>query len=198
VEFDTIYHEHLCYFSLTAVDRLAARHGLTVVDVEKLPIHGGSLRYFLAHAAQRQPAVAGLLAEEAAWGVADPAFYRDFGARVEQARDELLALLRDLKAQGKRIAAYGASAKGSTLLNYCGIGRDTLEYVVDRSTVKQGLYTPGTHLHIDPPSRLLTDPVDYALLLSWNFAKEILAQQAAFRERGGKFIIPIPRPHIVG
>jgi hypothetical protein len=142
--------------------------------------------------------VAGLLAEEAAWGVADPAFYRDFGARVEQARDELLALLRDLKAQGKRIAAYGASAKGSTLLNYCGIGRDTLEYVVDRSTVKQGLYTPGTHLHIDPPSRLLTDPVDYALLLSWNFAKEILAQQAAFRERGGKFIIPIPRPHIVG
>jgi SAM-dependent methyltransferase len=200
VEFDTIYHEHLCYFSLTTLDRLFTRHGLTIVDVERVPIHGGSLRVFAARAdsqQQRAARVQELLDEEAAWGVDRATFYTDFGVRVEALRNKLLTMLRDLKGQGKRIAVYGASAKGSTLLNYFGIGRETLEYVVDRSTVKQGRYTPGTHLLISPPERLLEDRPDYVLLLTWNFADEILAQQAEYRQRGGQFIIPIPEPSII-
>jgi len=197
-EFDTIYHEHLCYYSLTALDRLFQRHGLTIVDVERLPIHGGSLRVFAGHDGTRQTArVRDLLQEEDAWGVGDAAFYAGFGAKVARLRDSLRTLLADIKADGKRVAAYGASAKGSTLLNYCGIGRDTLDFVVDRSTVKQGHYTPGTRLPIDAPEKLLDDKPDYVLLLTWNFAGEILAQQAEFRRRGGQFIIPIPEPRVV-
>jgi SAM-dependent methyltransferase len=197
VEFDTIYHEHLCYFSLTALDHLFRRHGLAIVNVERLPIHGGSLRVFVSHPGATAPAVGQLLAQEAAWGVSEFTFYRDFGQRVDRLRQELVSLLGGLKAQGKRLAAYGASAKGSTLLNYCGIGRETLDFVVDRSTVKQGHYTPGTHLPICAPEKLLETRADYALLLTWNFAAEILEQQAAYQRQGGRFIIPIPEPHIV-
>ncbi|HMA34038.1 MAG TPA: class I SAM-dependent methyltransferase [Chloroflexia bacterium] len=201
VEFDTIYHEHLCYFSLTALDRLFRRHGLQVQDVERLPIHGGSLRVFVA----RAPAAGGpgrarvdaLLHEEATWGVDQIAFYRGFGARVERLRDDLRELLRGLKAAGQQIAVYGASAKGSTLLNYCGIGPAVLDFVVDRSPVKQGRYTPGTHLPIYAPEKLLEARPDYVLLLTWNFADEILAQQAAFRQAGGRFILPIPEVKVV-
>jgi len=197
-EFDTIYHEHLCYYSLTALDRLFQRHGLTIVDVERLPIHGGSLRVFAGHDATRQTGrVRDLLQEEDAWGVGDAAFYAGFGAKVTRLRDSLRSLLADIKADGKRIAAYGASAKGSTLLNYCGIGRDTLDFVVDRSTVKQGHYTPGTRLPIYAPETLLDNKPDYVLLLTWNFADEILVQQATFRQQGGRFIIPIPEPRVV-
>ena len=197
-EFDTIYHEHLCYYSLTALDRLFQRHGLTIVDVERLPIHGGSLRVFAGHDATRQTGrVRDLLQEEDAWGVGDAAFYAGFGAEVTRLRDSLRSLLADIKADGKRIAAYGASAKGSTLLNYCGIGRDTLDFVVDRSTVKQGHYTPGTRLPIYAPETLLDNKPDYVLLLTWNFADEILVQQATFRQQGGRFIIPIPEPRVV-
>lgn len=198
-EFDTIYHEHLCYFSLTALDACFRRHGLIIRDVGRVPIHGGSLRLFASPAesvtavSQR---VTSLLAEEAAWGVRDEAPYQQFAERVAEIRRGLRELLEQLKASGKRIAAYGASAKGSTLLNFCGIGPETLDFVVDRSTAKQGKLTPGTGLRIYAPDKLLDDMPDYTLLLTWNFADEILRQQGEYRRRGGKFIVPVPLPRV--
>jgi hypothetical protein len=138
-----------------------------------------------------------MLREEEMWGAGDVEFYRRFGEDVGRLRDELLALLGELKSQNKRIAVYGASAKGSTLLNYFGIGAETLDFVVDRSTVKQGYYTPGTHLRIYAPEKLLEEMPDYVLLLTWNFADEILQQQAEYRRRGGRFIIPIPEVRVI-
>ncbi|HLL73714.1 MAG TPA: class I SAM-dependent methyltransferase [Pyrinomonadaceae bacterium] len=203
-EFDTIYHEHLCYFSLTALDSLFRRHGLAVRDVERLPIHGGTLRVFAGREGVAGSSDEGgaarvreMLREEEGWGVGSADFYRRFGAEVQRLRRELLELLAGLKSQGKRIAVYGASAKGSTLLNYFGIGAETLDFVVDRSTVKQGYYTPGTHLPISEPGRLLAEMPDYVLLLTWNFADEILEQQAEYRRRGGRFIVPIPELKVV-
>jgi SAM-dependent methyltransferase len=197
-EFDTIYHEHLGYFSLTALERCFRRHGLMVQDVRRVLIHGGSLRLHVAHADAEKPtpAVAELMGEEQAWGVDRLDAYLPFAGRVRALRESLRGLLGGLKRQGKRLAAYGASAKGSTLLNYCGIGRETLDFVVDRSPVKQGLYTPGTHLRVERPERLAEDVPDYVLLLTWNFADEILRQQAEYRRRGGKFIVPVPEPRV--
>jgi SAM-dependent methyltransferase len=204
VEFDTIYHEHLCYFSLTALDRLFRRHGLCLIDVERLPIHGGSLRVFVSdrvpQASEDDPGCArvrAMLQDEEHQGMTREAFYRGFTTRVERLREQLTDLLRALKAQEKRIACYGASAKGSTLLNYCRIGKDLLEFVVDRSPIKQGRYMPGTHLPICAPEKLLEEMPDYVLLLTWNFADEILAQQAAYRGRGGRFIVPLPTAHLL-
>ena len=202
LEFDTIYHEHVFYFTLTSLIPLFARHGLDVVDVERIAIHGGSLRFSAAPAGSRPVAesVRQLLAEETAKGVASHAYYEAFAGKVHALRTQLLDLLRDLRAQGHRIAAYGASAKGSTLLNFYGIGRnglDALEFVADRSTAKQGRLTPGSHLPIVPPSELLARRPDFALLLTWNFAEEILAQQQAYRTAGGRFILPVPTVRIV-
>ena len=193
VEFDTIYHEHLCYFSLTALDRLFRQHGLEIVDVERLAIHGGSLRIIARHMGfcPVGQSVCAMLAEESQW-VFSEHHYKKFEQRVATLRSDLVSLLQRLKSENQRIAVYGASAKGSTLLNYFGIGGETIEYVVDRSTVKQGRYTPGTQLKIHDPAKLLSDRPDYCLLLTWNFADEILAQQKAYRDQGGKFIIPIP------
>ena len=201
-EFDTIYHEHLCYFSLTALDQLFRRHGLAIQDVERMAIHGGTLRlYAVKEGTADEHSSSGsaqqLLEMERLEGVDGFEFYRGFGEKVEQLRNELVTLLHSLKADGKRIAVYGASAKGATLLNYFGIGRETLDYVADRSTAKQGYYTPGTHLPIYPPEHLLETMPDYVLLLTWNFADEILQQQSEYRRRGGRFIIPIPNVRVI-
>ena len=196
-EFDTIYHEHLCYFSVSALAPLFARHGLVLADIERIPVHGGSLRLFASGSGVQGQAAATLLEEERAAGMLGADYYAGFAGRVAKLRTELLALLAQLKGKGKRIAAYGASAKGSTLLNYFGIGAETLDYVVDRSTEKQGRYTPGTRLPILAPSRLAEDKPDYLLLLSWNFLDEVLAQQAAYRAGGGKFIVPVPEVRVV-
>ncbi|MBZ0188269.1 MAG: methyltransferase domain-containing protein, partial [Candidatus Obscuribacterales bacterium] len=198
VEFDTIYHEHLCYFSLTALDRLFRQHKLQVQDVEQLAIHGGSLRVYVSAIGEVVgDSVTSLLLAEKSCGMNDVEFYRDFGQRVSELGVKLKSLLSELKSQGKSIAAYGASAKGSTLLNYLGIGAETLDFVVDRSTVKQGMYTSGNHLPIYDPAMLIEKTPDYVLLLTWNFAEEILEQQAQYRNLGGKFIIPIPEPVVI-
>ncbi len=198
-EFDTIYHEHLCYFSLTALKELFDRHGLTIQLVERLAIHGGSLRIFagINNGAPPDPVVTKLLEEEQRWGVKRLEFYQDFARRVAELKKSLREFLFDLKGRKLRLAAYGAAAKGSTLLNYFEIDTTALDFVVDRSTHKQGRFMPGVRLPISAPARLLEEMPSHVLLLTWNFADEILSQQAEYRRRGGKFIIPIPELRVV-
>jgi SAM-dependent methyltransferase len=203
-EFDTIYHEHLCYFSLTALSALFERHQLSIGRVERLPIHGGSLRLFVSRVTGAgqfteidRATVTDIQHEEVQWGVDQETFYRNFGSRIEQLRQELTGLLHHLKSEGNRIAAYGASAKGSTLLNVFGIGSDLLDFVVDRNPNKQGRFTPGTHLPIYAPAKLLEAMPAYVLLLTWNFADEILRQQSEYRNRGGRFINFVPHVEII-
>jgi SAM-dependent methyltransferase len=193
-EFDTIYHEHLCYFSLTSLNHLFRQHGLVIQDVEQIPIHGGSLRLFVAKGGLCKPGphVRACLDEEAKW-VGDPAFYGLFAKRVKYLKHSLSGLLIRLRKDGKHLAAYGAAAKGSILLNYLGLGVETLDFVVDRSTYKQGHHMPGIHLPIYSPLRLLETIPDYVLLLAWNFAEEIVTQQSEYHQRGGRFIVPIPQ-----
>jgi SAM-dependent methyltransferase len=196
-EFDTIYHEHLCYFSVTALDRLFTRHGLSLNRVEHYPIHGGSLRFFVEPQVRVQDSVRRYLEEESEAGLTEFGYYADFADKVEAIKDELRALLETLKAEGKRIAAYGAAAKGATLLNYTGVGRAILDFVADRNVHKQGRFMPGVHLAIRSPKAILEEMPDYLLLLAWNHRDEIMAQQAEYRRRGGRFVVPIPSPEVV-
>ncbi len=196
-EFDTIYHEHLCYFSVTALTALFKRHGLTVNHVEHYPIHGGSLRLYVSAQENVAESVFTYIQDERDLSITELGYYQDFASRVRDITETLVALLGDLKERGNRIAAYGASAKGATLLNFIGVGKDLVEFVVDRNVHKQGRYMPGVHIPICDPARLLEELPDYVVLLAWNFQEEILQQQVDFRSNGCKFIVPIPHPTIL-
>jgi nucleoside-diphosphate-sugar epimerase/SAM-dependent methyltransferase len=197
VEFDTIYHEHRCYFSVTSADALFRRHGLFINDVRRLPIHGGSLRLYVGKEDRRSPVVGAILAEERELGMDTYAFYAGFADRVARFRSDARALIGALKADGKRIAAYGAAAKGTIMLNYLGLDDRTIDYVVDKNTHKHGKYMPGVGLRVCDPARLIDDRPDYVMILPWNFRQEIIAEQRPYRDGGGQFIVPIPTLDIV-
>jgi 2-polyprenyl-3-methyl-5-hydroxy-6-metoxy-1,4-benzoquinol methylase len=199
-QFDTIYHEHFSYFSLLAAARIFAAHGLAIVDVEELPTHGGSLRIYARHAGragQPGPAVAHLEAVERDFGLERLETYARFSEQVRDTKRALLAFLIGVKGAGHSVAAYGAPAKGNTLLNYCGIRTDFVDYTVDRSPHKQGLFLPGTHIPIHAPDRLRETRPDYVIILPWNLKDEIVGQMAEVRGWGGRFVVPIPRVEVL-
>jgi len=199
-EFDTVYHEHFFYFSLSALAFAAERHGLRMFDVQHEPVHGGSIRPSFCHAGashEPTPAVAEGHEREHRRGIDRIETYADFARRVGQIRERLLSLLHEYRAGGRRVAGYGAAAKGNTLLNYCGIGPELLDYVADKNPLKVGLYTPGMHLPVVPAARLAEDRPDYTLILAWNMADEIVSEQSGYREGGGRFLVPIPEPAVV-
>jgi hypothetical protein len=194
--YDTIYHEHLSYFSLESVMRLTSDHGLRVVDVRRVPVHGGSIRVSVASTGTRSAAVDELVNLERAMKLAAGGPLAAFVTAVQRQRKELRRLLSDIRSM-RHLAGYGAPAKGNTLLSYCDIDRSVLDFIVDRSPLKHGLLTPGTHIPVEPPARLLESGIRDTLLLAWNFADEILRQQESYRSGGGQFIIPIPMPRVI-
>lgn len=198
-EFDTVYHEHIFYFSLTALQPAFARHGLETFRVERLPIHGGSLRLFIGHRGKFpiESSIYMLLLEEEAKGISQLEFYQDVSRQANRLKASLNRLLAGLKGMGKTLAGYGASAKGSTLLNFVDLPPGTLDFIADRSPHKAGTFTPGLHIPVLGPESLEERQPDYTLLLTWNFAAEILQQQQAYRAGGGKFIIPVPHLRVV-
>lgn len=196
-QFDTIYHEHLCYFSVTSLVHLLARHGLHLNHVERLQIHGGSLRLFVEKPARPTSIVATLIAEEKTVGLDRVDYFRGFADRVETIRAELRELLQKRKAAGRRIAAYGAAAKGTIMLNYVGIDATLIDWVADKNIHKQGRYMPGVALEIVPPSRIADDPPDDLLILPWNLTDELVRQERAFAGNGGCFIVPVPKPRVL-
>ena len=200
VEFDTIYHEHFSYFSLGTAIRIFAAHGLTIVDVDEIPTHGGSLRIHARHAEERAPvaaAVGRVLAAEAAAGLEDLATYRDFGSRVEALKRDLLSFLIEARREGRTVVGYGAPGKANTLLNYCGVRTDLIAYTVDRNPYKHGRFTPGTHIPIHPPERIFEDRPDYVWIMPWNLTPEITAQLAGIRDWGGRFLVAIPSVRVL-
>ncbi len=198
-EFDTIYHEHLSYFSIHSIQALFERHQLKLVDIVKQRVHGGSVRVIVAHQnSDLKPtsAIKEFLDAEVEAGMKTPEYYAGFAKRVEKIKEDLTSLLKKLRKDGKRIIGYGAAAKGNVTLNYCQIGTDLIEYIVDSVPYKQGRFTPGTHVPIFPELKLEKDNPDYVLLLAWNFADEIMQKQEAYRQKGGQFIIAIPNVRV--
>ncbi|VVB90887.1 Uncharacterised protein [uncultured archaeon] len=200
IEFDTVYHEHLSYLSLRPMARLFKSYGMELFEVEHFSIHGGSLIYFIGNEGCHEinPSVEQYLTNERKKGFDNIDVYNKFAEKTFLIKTKLMDLLKSLKKEGKTIAAYGAPAKGNTLLNFCGISTDIIDYIVDKSPYKQNLFTPGMHIPVLNPDRLLKNMPDYTLILAWNFADEILEQQKSYLEKGGKFIIPVPEPHIIG
>jgi hypothetical protein len=200
-QFDTIYHEHLSYFSFTTVEAIFAKHGLTLFDVEELPTHGGSLRIYARHAEETTRVVSSrvmeLRAREEGAGLRCLDSYRTYAERVKETKRKLLAFLITAKRDGKTLVGYGAPAKGNTLLNYCGIGIDFIDYTVDRSPHKQGCFLPGTHIPIYAPDHIKATRPDYLLILPWNLVDEITEQMGYIRSWGGKFVVPIPEVRVL-
>jgi SAM-dependent methyltransferase len=199
-QFDTIYHEHFSYFSLIAIERLVAQHGLKLIDVEQLPTHGGSLRVYLAHADSERSiakSVPDLLAHEHSRGLRDLATYASFAEQVKRTKRKLLSFLIDAKEARKVICGYGAPGKGNTLLNYCGIGTDFLEFTVDRNPYKHGRFTPGMHIPIRPVDAIDAIKPDYVLILPWKLKGEIIQQMRHVVSWGGKFVVPIPELTVI-
>jgi 2-polyprenyl-3-methyl-5-hydroxy-6-metoxy-1,4-benzoquinol methylase len=198
-QFDTIYHEHYSYLSYVALKHLLSRHGLQATDVERLATHGGSLRLYVRHEADGgpSPAIDQLEREERAAGLAGPEAYAAFGFRAAELKRSLLALLIGLKSKGRRIVGYGAPAKGNTLLNFCGIRTDFLDFTVDRNVHKQGMLLPGVRIPVRPPEAIFAAKPEFVLILPWNLRNEITAQLAGIRAWGGRFIVPIPSPAIL-
>ena len=200
-QFDTIYHEHFSYFSFLTAERIFAAHGLRLFDVDELPTHGGSLRIYGCHADDSSETVTArvgdLLAREEAAGLNNIASYCSFAEQVHRTKRDLLGCLIHARAEGKSVVGYGAPGKGNTLLNYCGAGKDLIEYTVDRNPYKQGWFLPGTHIPIHHPDKIRETRPDYLLILPWNLKAEIMQQMSFVREWGGKFIVPIPKAMIL-